>query len=172
MKVNNETGEVYSFRCAWENPVPAVGQDLSREEEEIFEEVAPFAIDPATGEFLNKTSRPLIVSKGKVNIQERISSFGREVDLYSILEKFAYSGDTTLLNARDCSYGDISELPNNLNDFAKVVDMQYDKLKELNPELASMVVNENIKPGDIEARALEIMKERNEAVASKEGENK
>lgn len=173
MKVNNETGEVYSFRCAWENLVPPVGQDLSREEEEVFEEVAPFAIDPATGEFLNKTSRPLIVSKGKINIQEKISSFGREVDLYSILEKFAYSGDTALLNARECSYGDISELPDNLNDFAKVVDMQYDKLKELNPELASMVINENIKPGDIEARALEIMKERNEAsVASKEGDNK
>lgn len=176
MKVNNETGEVlesgYKYNSAFNSIEEIKGQDLSREEEEIFEEVAPFAIDPATGEFLNKTSRPLIVSKGKINIQEKISSFGREVDLYSILEKFAYSGDTALLNARECSYGDISELPDNLNDFAKFVDMQYDKLKELNPELAAMVINENVKPGDIEARAIEIMNERNEAAASKEGENK
>lgn len=176
MKVNNETGEVletgYKYNSAFNSAEEIVGQDLSREEEEVFEEVAPFAIDPATGEFLNKTSRPLIVSKGKINIQEKISSFGREVDLYSILEKFAYSGDMAYLNARECAYGDISEMPTDLNGFAKLVDLQYDKLKELNPELAAMVVNENIKPGDIEARAIEIMKERNDAAAASKEESK
>lgn len=170
-KINEFTGEVVQvYRSATYNPVPAQGQDLSREEEDIYEEVAPFAIDVATGEFLNKTSQPQLVYKGKINVQEKISSFGRETDLYSILEKFAYSGDSSLINARECAYGDVASLPNNLNDFAKYVDIAYDKLKELNPELATMVINENIKPIDIENRALEIMNEREAAmVAEKEG---
>ena len=175
MKVNEYTGEVIDspkFRSMWSNPFGLTGQDLSNELEDVYEEVGPFAIDPETGQFLNDSSVPKIIAKGKINVWEKIQSFAKDVDLYTILEKFAYNDDLSLLNARACSYGDISELPNNLNDFAKCVDVHLDKLKELNPELAKMVIDDSYSPADIEAKANEILNERIAAseAAKKEGE--
>ena len=99
---SQEVDEFKGFRSMWSNPYGSKMQDLSNEFEEVFEEVPPYAVDPATGKFLNDSSVPKIISKGKINVQERIQSFEKEVDLYSILEKFAYSGDQALLNARQC----------------------------------------------------------------------
>lgn len=172
--IDKETGEITEkvvFRSMWCNPVPYTGIDLSNEFEEVFEEVAPYAIDVATGEIINKSSVPTLISKGKVNVQERINSFAKEVDLYSILEKFAYSEDPSIINVRQCQYGDIASLPNNLNDFAVYVNNNMDKLKEMNPELATMVVDPNISSEAIQARANEIMQERIKAFEPKKGEN-
>lgn len=169
-EINEATGEIIGdascdsekvvFRSMWSNPYGFETQDLSNEFEEVFEEVPAYAVDPCTGKFLNNSSVPKIISKGKINVQERIQSFEKEVDLYSILEKFAYSGDTALLNARKCDYADLSELPNDLNGFALFTKSQFDKLKSMNPDLAKLVVDENVSAEDIESKANDILKER------------
>lgn len=140
--------------------VKLVDQDLSRETEEVFEEVAPFAIDPETGDLLNKTSQPMLISKGFINVHDKIQSFAKEADIYSILEKFAASGDQTLLNARECGYGDLTQLPDNLNDFAQYVRNNFKALDNLNPELAKLVIDDKISAEDIEKKANEIYENR------------
>ena len=172
-EINEATGEVIGdascdnkkvvFRSMWFNPYGTEKQDLSNQFEEVFEEVPPYAVDPVTGKFLNDSSVPKIISKGKINVQERIQSFEKEVDLYSILEKFAYSGDTSLLNARQCGYADLSDLPNDLNGFAQFTKLQFDKLRGMNPDLAKMIVDETVSAEDIESKANDILKERVEA---------
>ena len=167
-KVNNATGEIIEetkFRSMWSNPFGITGQDLSNEFEDVYEEIQPFAVDPKTGEFLNNSSIPKIVKTGKINVQEKIQSFSNDVELYHILEKFAYSGDTAFINARECQYGDISDMPTDLNSFASLVNLQLDKLKSINPELAKMVIDDNYTADDIEAKAKEIYKARLETQA-------
>ena len=163
LEINEATGEVISspkFRSMWSNPFGIIGQDLSKETEDVFEEIAPYAIDPKTGKFLNDSSVPKLIKTGEVNVHDKIQSFASEVDLYKILEKFAYSGDTALLNARSCDYGDISSLPDNLNDYALMVNAHIDKLTALCPELAKMVIDDKISPEEIEAKANEIYNKR------------
>lgn len=171
--IDDATGEVclkQKFRSVWSNPFGMIKQDLSNEFEDTFQEIEPYAIDPKTGKFLNDSSVPKIVSTGKVNVKEKIQSFAKEVDLYSILEKFAYSGDSALLNARPCDYGDISDMPDNLNDFALRVNAQLDKLTSLNPDLAKMVIDDKYTAQDIENKANEIAKARIDATNVEKGE--
>lgn len=163
--IDNETGlcNCVAFRSMWSNPYGIKQFDLSNQLEEVFEEVPAFAVDPDTGKLLNETSQPKLISKGFVNVQEKIQSFAKETDIYSILEKFAASGDTTLINARDCQYGDISELPVNLNDYAQYLSSKFKALDNLNPELAKMVADTTISPEDIEKKANDIFNERQAA---------
>ena len=162
--IDNETGEVSvpkpKFKNMWTNPYPMPSLDLSNEFEEVFEEVAPFAIDAETGKLLNPTSQPMIISKGKINVQERIQSYASQADIYSVLEKYAATGDSNLLNARSCSYGDISEYPNDLNGYAQYCRAHLSALDEMNPELAKMVIDKNVSAEDIENKANEILQSR------------
>lgn len=165
--VDDATGEVISkpkFRSMWCNPFGIIQQDYSNPFEEVFEEIPPYALDPKTGKLLNETSQPILISKGKINVWEKIQSFRDEVDLYKILEKFAYSGDQSILNARACSYGDISNLPDNINDYAAFVDKHIDNLKAMNLELAKKVLDDNISSLDIENEANKILNNRVEAL--------
>lgn len=162
-KVMPDTGEVVVipvFASAYVNPYEIKQQDLSNEFEDIFEEIAPYAVDPNTGEFLNNSSVPKIVKTGRINIQEKIQSYAKDCDIYAILEKFAYSEDPSFINKYNASYGDISSMPDNLNDFAQMVNLQVDKLASINPELAKMILDENVSASDIEAKAKEIMNSR------------
>jgi len=164
--------EIKGFNSMWYNfNGVEPGDDLSNEIEDIYEEVPPYAIDTKTGKFLNETSVPKIVKIGSVNVQDRIQSFAKEVDLYSILEKFAYSDDPALINARPCAYGDISELPNDLNGFAQYCKVNFDKLHSMNPELANMVFDENISCEAIEAKAKEILQNRVNEFKNEKGDN-
>ena len=166
VSINETTGELIEkpkFRSMWCNPYGIITQDLSNEFEDVYEELEPFAIDPKTGNFLNNSSVPKIVKTGKVNVHEKIQSFREDVDLYRILERFAYSEDNALLNARQCAYGDISNLPDDLNGFAQLVNMQLDKLTEMNPELAKLVIDDKATSEDIEKKANDILKQRIEA---------
>jgi len=167
-KINNATGEIIEnskFRSMWSNPFGVKEQDLSNELEDVYQEIQPFAVDPKTGEFLNNSSIPKVIKTGQINIQEKIQSFADEVDLYHILEKFAYSEDNTIINQKPCAYGDISEMPDNLNDYAQFVNKHIDKLTSLNPDLAKMVLDESSTPEQIEAKAKEIYQARVEAQA-------
>lgn len=171
IQVNDDTGEIIednsrglvrqvhvsvAFRSMWCNPFGIIGQDLSRENEEIFEEVQPFAIDPYSKKLLNDSSQPKLISKGFINVHDKIQEYAKDCDIYSILERFAASGDASLLNARNAAYGDISVLPNNLNDFAQFVNTNFKTLDSLNPELAKMVIDDKVTPEEIEAKANEI----------------
>lgn len=168
IEVKEDTGEVIednsytpgqgqvAFRSMWVNPYGIKGQDLSRETEEVFEEVQPFAIDPVSKKLLNETSQPKLISKGFINVHDKIQEFAKDCDIYSILERFAASGDASLLNARQAGYGDVSELPNNLNDLAQFVNANFKALDSMNPELAKMVIDDKTTPEEIEAKANEI----------------
>lgn len=165
-KIIDASGEVIDeiiFRSMWSNPFGIEGQDLSNELEDVYQEIQPFAVDPKTGEFLNNSSIPKVVKTGQINVQEKIQSFATDVELYHILEKFAYSEDSAIINQKPCAYGDISEMPDNLNDYAQFVNKHIDKLTSLNPELAKMVLDESATPEQIEAKAKEIYQARIEA---------
>ena len=167
-KINNASGEVIEdpkFRSMWSNPFKIKEQDLSNEVEDVYQEIQPFAVDAKTGEFLNNSSIPKVVKIGQINVQEKIQSFANDVDLYHILEKFAYSEDKSLINQKECAYGDISEMPDNLNDYAQFVNKHIDNLTSLNPDLAKMVIDESSTPEQIEAKAKEIYQARIEAQA-------
>lgn len=168
IQVKEDTGEVIennsynpgqgkvAFRSMWSNPFGIVGQDLSRETEEVFEEVQPFALDPVSKKLLNDSSQPKLISKGFINVHDKIQEFAKDCDIYAILERFAASGDSSLLNARECDFGDVSVLPNNLNDFAQFVNANFKALDGMNPDLAKMVVDGKSTPEEIEAKANEI----------------
>lgn len=138
------------FNYMYGKGVERVGQDLSRELEDVFEEIPPYAVDVETGEFLNKTSQPVIKKTGQVNVKERIQSYADSVDIYKILEKFALSGDSSLINQRVGSFGDICDIPDNVNDFSKYVDGNIKELKKLDPSIASAIINDNISDSDLD----------------------
>ena len=148
------------FRTMWFNPYGIKSFDLSNEYEEIFEEVPPFTVDVETGKLLNDTNQPKLISKGFVNVNERIQSYAKECDIYSILERFAASGDTSLINARDCQFGDVSDIPRNLNDIALYTKSLLNNLDNINPELAKMIMDSNVSPADIEKKANDIYQSR------------
>lgn len=131
--------------------VEKTGQDYSNPMEDVFEEVPPFAYDEETGEFLNKSSFPKLVKTGQVNVQERIQSFFEDVDIYSILAKFAMTGDESLLKRQVGFYGDLSTVPDNIHDFDAYVTGNLAALKKVSPELASVVLNEDSTDADIRA---------------------
>lgn len=103
------------FRGQYLNTTDRTSQDLSREYEQTYIELAPFARNEK-GEFLNDSPFPKLVEGEKVNIQERINSFFEDVDLYSILKKVSLTGDLSYLDKKAGFYGDFSNLPNNYND--------------------------------------------------------
>ena len=164
---DENTGEIKAginkskFRSMWFNPYKSDPQDLSNEFEDTFIEIAPFTRDEK-GNWLNDSSVPKLVPNGKINIQERIQSFKDDVDIYKILERFAYTGDMALFNQRPSMDNDIdiSNLPDNLNDFNDVFNNMKDTLGSLHPDLAKMVLDDKTSFADIEAKAQSIYNDR------------
>ena len=126
--------------------VEKIGQDLSRQTEDVFEELPPFAMD-ADGNFLNKSSFPKLVKTGTVNVQERIQSFANDVDIYHILERMLMSGEQLPAPLADGSvYADkfvydYSMIPDNIHDFQVYIDSSIGELAKLSPELAKAILN-------------------------------
>lgn len=149
------------FRSQWCNPYEPIYQDLSNEYEETFEEIPPYTKDEK-GNWLNDTSVPKLVPTGKINIQERIQSFYDDVDIYKILERFAYTGDMGLFNQRE-SYDtdiDISSIPTNFNDFNDYYNHFRDELSKVNPDIARLILDDKVLSSDIEEKAKNIFNER------------
>ena len=168
------------FRNQWCNPYKPIFQDLSNEFEDTYEEIPPFSRDEK-GNWLNDTSVPKLVSTGKINIQERIQSFFDDVDIYKILERFAYTGDMALFSQRE-SYEndiDISSIPTNFNDFNDYYNHFRDELSKVNPDIARLILDDKVLSSDIEAKAKDIFNERlnkyneiNDVNKSQEGKEK
>lgn len=127
--------EKRKFRSQWFNDLGVNGLDYSNQFEEVFEEIPPFTKDDK-GVWLNDSSVPKLVSKGKVNVQEKIQSFAEDVDIYKILEKFAMTGDTSYIMQRTPqAYDvDISDIPTNYNDYQDYLKNNLDRLNDISPE--------------------------------------
>ena len=91
--------------------------DLSRETEDTYIAIPPLATNK-DGEVINMSTETKLMKNGKVNIQEKIQSYHDEVDLYHILDRVAKPEEAVELYGRTKSYGDISGMPDNLNDIA------------------------------------------------------
>lgn len=151
-KVNNETGEVSKviFKGMW-SQTKKTGLDYSRKLEKRFVEVPPYACDVETGKIINKTSEPILIEDEPFDVDEYIQSFKDECDIYTILEKFALTGctDSSLINKKVMSFGDISELPDNFNDLNKYFEDANAKIKEFNNDIAKDIIDDSKKTSDI-----------------------
>lgn len=148
--------------------VEKTGLDYSNTKEPIYTEIPPYTKD-ANGEWLNDSSFPKIVQTGFVNVQEKIQSYADDVDIYKILEKFAYSGDTTLINRSHGIYTDVSNIPDNLHSFNEYVGSNLEALKNIDPDLAKAILSEDSTESDIVA-AYNAAVEKNEKNEKKEVE--
>lgn len=124
--------------------------DYSNPNVDIYESIPPYSVDVETGEILNKTAVPILRKTGTKNVDEMIQSYAEDCDIYKILEKFALTNDTSLINQKVGSFGDIVDIPDNINDFTSYVDKQMKDLKKIDPKLAQSVINENISSDDIQ----------------------
>ena len=149
------------FRSQWCNPYMPISQDLSNVFEDTYEEIPPYTKDEK-GNWLNDTSVPKLVPTGRINIQERIQSFFDDVDIYKILERFAYTGDMALFNQRPAYENDIdvSFIPTNFNDFNDYYNHFRDELSKVNPDIARLILDDKVLSSDIEAKAKNIFNER------------
>lgn len=151
-KVNKETGEVSKviFKGMWTQTKKS-GLDYSRKLEKRFVEVPPYAVDLETGKLINKSSEPILVEDEPFDVDEYIQSFKDECDIYTILEKFALTGctDSTLINKKVMSFGDISELPDNFNDLNKYFEDANAKIKEFGSDIAKDIIDDSKKTSDI-----------------------
>lgn len=137
-------------------------QDLSREEEVVYKEIPPYAKDLETGELLNDSPVPKLVENGKVNIQEKIQSFKDDVDIYKILEKYAYSGNPEFITKRAPQKGDIdiSQFPDNINDFDYMSRGNIEILNSLDHDIASAILDEKKSSSDVANMIIEKKKKK------------
>ncbi len=140
---------VVQFRTLYNTGVyPIKSQDLSDNTVVIYREIQPYSIDLDTGKFLNKTNKPIVTKIGTKNLQEEIVSHFKEVDIYSILERYAASGDSSILNVRQGYFGDFVNLPDNLNDMHEYLNNVIDKHAD-DPELVKLAMKSNLSLKDI-----------------------
>lgn len=131
--------------------VAKTGVDLSRTTEDVYTEVLPGSYDLVTGKVINKTSVSKFVKTGVIDVNEKIQSYKSECDIYSILERFINSMDQSLLSARPCSFADIVDLPNNINDFNDLMDKYWAGVAKTDKELGQALLNEKLTLSDINA---------------------
>lgn len=151
MKVNNDTGEVLEYPN-WNgmfSGVAIVPDDRSNHFQDQYEEVPPYTKD-ADGKWLNDTSQPILISKGKKDLDEYIQSFKDDVDIYKILEKVALTGDESYLFQREGFYGDTTIFPDNIHDMADKFENDVEYMRknftkdEINDILNDEVTAESI----------------------------
>lgn len=123
----------------------------------IYKVVPPYTKDPKTGKFLNDSSELKRVQTGSIDIDKDIQSYAKDVDLYSILEKFAVSGNTDLINRSMAQYGDISNVPDNIHDATKLFNSEAKNFEKLPNELKSKVIDESISNEELTKQFQEFM---------------
>lgn len=62
-------------------------------------------------EALDKNGKSYLKPVGKTNVYEKIQSSLEETKTYNILEKFAQTGDASILQRRECIFGDFTNVP-------------------------------------------------------------
>ena len=107
-------------------------QDLSREEEDVYLEISPYAVDKESGEVLNNTSKPVIKKVGTINVYNKIQSYKEDCDIYSILARVS-KGEEGLLTQNVGSFGDFVDIPDNVHDLVRYIDNAKKEFQKLNP---------------------------------------
>lgn len=108
-------------------------QDLSRQKEDVFYEIPPFAVDKKTGEFLNKSDKPIIKKIGSVNVYDKIQSYLQDCDIYEILARVS-KGEESLLTQNIGTFGDFTQIPDNIHSLVSYLEESKQKLDSLLPE--------------------------------------
>lgn len=108
---------------------------------EQFVEIPPLAVDDETGEILNKTLVPIIKQVDDYDLYQEIQSYKGDCDIYSILAKFAQTGDTNLLNQGQKTFVDYYNVPDNINDFNKLVKKCKDEIGKYSEEQKEAILN-------------------------------
>ena len=116
--------------------------DLSRELEDVFTEIPPYAKDEK-GVFINPTSEPVLKKTGQINVQEKIQSCLDDVDIYKILERVAYSGDEGYLKQVQGVYMDIGDIPTDLNDFDDYIRANSETLRKMDRDVAQYILSDD-----------------------------
>lgn len=83
-----------------------------------------------TYEYQNIKGIKSLVKVGVINTQDYIDSFRRSSDIHNIINAFL-NGDDEILNVKEGFYGDITAIPDNLNEiteFANNSRMYFDSL--------------------------------------------
>ena len=117
-------------------------QDLSRQEEDVFYEIPPFAVDKKTGEFLNKTDKPIIKKIGSVNVYDKIQSYLQDCDIYEILARVS-KGEESLLTQNIGTFGDFTQVPDNIHSLVSYLEESKQKLGSLLPETQKALLSGN-----------------------------
>lgn len=124
------------------NPAGREPQDLSRETEDVYVQVEPFAYDKETGDVINSTNRPIRIKSGSVNVYEKIQSYAADCDIYSVLAKYSITKDESLLNKKVGSFADLTNLPTNIHELQSYLDSINSKLDSLAPEIKDNIFND------------------------------
>lgn len=136
------------FRTMWDNPFKTEGLDCSETKEKLYKEVLPYTKDEK-GKFINDSPNSIFVECGYVDIQEKIQSYAKECDIYSVLEKFAASGDESFIQRQVGVYSDITGIPQNLNDFNSLVNNNIDEIMKLPDEVSKAILNDSLSSGQV-----------------------
>lgn len=125
---------------------------------DIYKVVPPLAVDPKTGEILNKTiyNKFVKIKDGRDFYQE-IQSYKDECDIYQILERVK-NGEIALMNAKPGTYGDVSNLPDNFIDLMKWMDKNQEILKTLDKETIEKVSKANISKDELDSVVADMVK--------------
>lgn len=87
---------------------------------QTYKEVPPLAVDPQSGDIMNKTHDVQLVKSDPIDIQDDIDSYFDSVDLKTNIVRLSKQGidPVAALNV-PCAdvYADISQLPDNINDW-------------------------------------------------------
>lgn len=126
------------FRSQYCNKSLKIGLDYSNEWIDDFVEIPPYTFDKESGQALNKTPFPILKKVGRINIQEQIQSYADECDFYRILTRFAQGdcSDMSIINRGVVAFGDIAELPDNINDYNKYMQAYFDKIGHIDKDIA------------------------------------
>lgn len=106
--------------------------------------VEPYAVDVKSGKVINKSNKYKLVKTGQFDIYEKIQSYKDDCDIYKILEKFAVANDPSLINQRIGSFGDFTNIPDNVNEFNSYVGKYMQQLKKMDKDVATKIINDNI----------------------------
>lgn len=110
---------------------------------ETYVEIPPYAIDKETGEILNKTNKPILVKGEDFNFYEKIQSYRDDCNIYSILAKYAMTGDESVLNKKVGTFADIVDIPDNINDFVHGMDEKQKRLSKLSVKDQKVILDGN-----------------------------
>lgn len=132
-KVDVKTGEVKEFHLKVRGTHPSVGLDFSHN----LIQNQDFVWDNEARDFK-------VVDTDLEDREAYIQSFAAETGIYNIMKMYAKTGDASILNKKQGFYGDISGLPVDELNPAKVEKAAQAAVKSLNKSLGVNLTSEEL----------------------------